>query len=89
MSILAGKIIDNDNTYVHIELFYIGCLVLSVLATALLWFMECRSFNYLFMSDKQRKQFEQTPEYFKLMKMEMPSHLKKEESGLENRGFDN
>ena len=89
MSVLAGKIIENDETYVNIELFYIGWLVLSILTTGLLWFLEWRSYKYLFMSDKQRKKFEQTPEYFKLMKMEMQSHLKKVESGLENRGFDN
>ena len=83
----AGTIEDIDNTYVNIEIFYIAWLVVAVLTTVLMWILDFRKNNYLFMSDKQRKEFEQTPEYYKSMNMEMPSHLRNE--GEENMGFEN
>ena len=70
IALLAGYIKDKDDTYVWLEIFFIAWLVAAILSTALLWVLDFRKYNYLFMSDKQRKVFETTPEYYKLMDME-------------------
>ena len=85
--VAAGAIKDIDDTYVYIEIFYIAWLAVAILTTVLMWILDFRKNNYLFMSDKQRKEFEKTPEYYKSMNMEMPSHLRNE--GEENMGFEN
>ena len=87
ISYAVGAILDIDDTYLYIEIFYIAWLAVSILTTLLMWILDYRKNNYLFMSDKQRKEFEQTPEYYKSMNMEMPSHLRNE--GEENMGFEN
>ena len=83
----VGAINDIDDTYKYAETFFIACLAMAILTTVLMWILDFRKNNYLFMSDKQRKEFEQTPEYYKSMNMEMPSHLRNE--GEENMGFEN
>ena len=82
----VGAINDIDDTYRYAEIFFIACLAMAILTTVLMWILDFRKNNYLFMSDKQRKEFEQTPEYYKSMNMEMPSHLRNE--GEENMGFE-
>ena len=86
ISYAVGAINDIDDTYVYIEIFYIAWLAVAILTTALMWILDFRKNNYLFMSDKQRKEFQQTPEYYKSMNMEIPSHLRNE--GEENMGFE-
>ena len=65
-----GPIKEADPTYLWFEIFFIGWLGMSILVTALMWFLDFKKSNYLFMSDKQRKVFETTPEYLKIMDME-------------------
>ena len=77
---------DGEKKFVHVEIFYIAWLALAILTTAVMWILDLRKNNYLFMSDKQRKEFEQTPEYYKSMNMVMPSHLRN--PGEENMGFE-
>ena len=86
ISYAVGAINDIDDTYVYIEIFYIAWLAVAILATVFMWILDFRENNYLFMSDKQRKEFEKTPEYYKSMNMEMHGNLRKE--GKENVGFD-
>ena len=68
----AGIIKGKDETYVWLEIFYIAWLVIAILTTALLWFLDYRQYNYLFMTEKEKKVFETTPEYYKMMRMDMP-----------------
>ena len=68
--LLVGPIKEADSTYVWFEIFFIGWLAFSILATALMWFLDFKKANYLFMSDKQRKVFETTPEYLQIMAIE-------------------
>ena len=82
----VGAIDDINDTYVYDEILYISWLAVAVIASVLLWILDYKRNNYLFMSDKQRKEFEQTPEYFKSMNMEVPSHLRND--GEENIGFE-
>ena len=86
ISYAVGAVNDIDDTYVYIEIFYIAWLAVAILATIIMWILDFRENNYLFMSDKQRKEFEKNPEYYKSMNMEMHSHLRSE--GKENVGFD-
>ena len=74
-SILAGVIKDVDDTYVWLEIFYIGWVTLALLTTSLMWFMDSRKNNYLFMSEKQRKIFMKTPEYFQYLHIDVPNEL--------------
>ena len=74
-SILAGVIKDVDETYVWLEIFYIGWVTLAVLTTSLMWFVDSRKNNYLFMSEKQRKIFMKTPEYFQYLHIDVPNEL--------------
>ena len=64
---------DADETYVMMELFFIAWMALSVLVTVFMWFMDYRRSNYLFINNAQRSIYETTPEYLKMMDMEMPS----------------
>ena len=82
----VGAIQDIDDTYVYIEILYIAWLAVAILTTVLMWILDYRKNNYLFMSDKQRKEFQQTPEYYKSMNMEIHGHLRGE--GKENVGFE-
>ena len=50
---------DFDDTYVYMEIFYIAWLAVAILATIIMWILDFRESNYLFMSDKQRKEFNQ------------------------------
>ena len=74
-SLLAGVIKDADETYVWLQIFYIGWVALAVLTTSLMWFVDSRKNNYLFMSAKQRKIFMKTPEYFLYLDIDVPSEL--------------
>ena len=86
ITLFAGYIKDADETYVWLEIFYIAWLGVSILATAMLAFTDFRKHNYLLMSDKQRKVFETTPEYFKAMQIDMPTTLTN--NGEINGGYD-
>ena len=68
----AGVIVDQDETYVWLEIFYIAWLIVAILITVLLWFLDYRQHNYLFMTEKEKKVFETTPEYYKMMRMDIP-----------------
>ena len=85
-SLLAGVVKDADETYVWLEIFYIGWATLAVLTTSLMWFVDARKNNYLFMSEKQRKIFMKTPEYFQYLQIEVPSEVIGE--GKVNLAFD-
>ena len=74
-SILAGVIKDADETYVWLEIFYIGWVTFAVVSTSLMWFVDARKNNYLFMSEKQRKIFVKTPEYFQYLHIDVPNEL--------------
>ena len=88
-SLLAGVIKDADETYVWLEIFYIGWVTLAVLTTSLMWFVDARKNNYLFMSEKQRKIFMKTPEYYEYLQIEVPSVLqRKRRTGEVNLAFD-
>ena len=86
ITLFAGYIKDADETYVWLEIFYIAWLGVSILATAMLAITDFRKHNYLLMSDKQRKVFEMTPEYFKAMQIDMPTTLTN--NGEINGGYD-
>ena len=68
----AGLIKGQDETYLWLEIFYIAWLVIAILTTGLLWFLDYRQHHYLFMSEKQKRVFETTPEYYEMMRMDMP-----------------
>ena len=72
IGVCAGKIKDQDETYVWLEIFYIAWLAIAIITTVLLWFLDYRQYNYLFMTEKEKKVFETTPEYYKMMRMDMP-----------------
>ena len=55
--LLAGLIKEADATYKGLEIFFISWSGISVLMTALVWFLDFKLSNYLFMSDKQRKEY--------------------------------
>ena len=74
-SILAGVIKDADETYLWLEIFYIGWVSLAVLTTSLMWFVDSKKNNYLFMSEKQREIFVRTPEYFQYLHINVPKEL--------------
>ena len=59
-------------TYIWMEILGVGCLGLSILATALMWLLDQKQSNYLLMSDKQRKVFliHSLPDYLKVIDME-------------------
>ena len=86
IALLAGVIKDADDTFVWLEIFYIAWLGLAILTTALMWVLDFRRHNYLFMSNKERKVFEKTPEYFKMMRIEMPRQSI--DKGTVNEGFE-
>ena len=67
---MVGVIVDVDDTYIWMEIFFMAWLGFSILITALMWFIDYRQTNYLFMNNKQRKVFETTPEYLKIMYIE-------------------
>ena len=73
ITLFAGYIKDADDTYVWLEIFYIAWLVISVLATGLMWGLDYRQFNYLSMTQQQKKAFETTTEYYKMMHMDIPN----------------
>ena len=77
ITLFAGYIKDADNTYIWLEIFYIVWLALAVLTTALMWILDFRKHNYLNMSEKQRKVFETTPEFYESMHMDMPDKTQK------------
>ena len=42
-----------------------------------MWILDFRKHNYLNMSEKQRKVFETTPEFYESMHMDMPDKTQK------------
>ena len=75
ISTFAGQLIDKDDTYFLVEIFYVAWLLVAVLTTALMWFLDFKRYNYLFMTEKQKKVFEATPEYYKMMCLDVPKEL--------------
>merc|ERR1712018_144698 len=82
-SYIAGVIQEADETYVWLEVFFIGWLSLAILTTAVMWFTDFRKSNYLFMSEKNRQKFVKTKAYFDFLHIDMPSEL----TGELNEGF--
>jgi hypothetical protein len=74
ITLFAGYIKDADETYLWLEIFYIAWLATSVLATGLMWGLDYRQYNYLSMTQPQKKVFETTPEYYKMVHMDMPNY---------------
>ena len=58
---------DDEPRYFWQTKFYIPWVSLSVVFTALMWFLDYRQSNYLGISERQRKTFVKTPEYFKYL----------------------
>ena len=80
ITLFAGYIKDSDETYVWLEIFYIAWLAIAVLATGLMWWLDYRQYNYLSMTQQQKKVFETTTEYYKMMHMDIANyHIDKAE----------
>ena len=47
---------------------------MAVLATGLMWGLDYRQYNYLSMTQQQKKVFETTTEYYKMMHIDMPNY---------------
>ena len=57
--------------YFWLEIFFIGCLCLSITASVVMWVLDYLDANYLNMTASQRALFEQTPKYKRMMDIEI------------------
>ena len=70
IALLVGVIADTFG-YFWLEVFFIGCLCLSITASAVMWVIDYLDANYLNMTASQRRLFEQTPKYKRMMDIEI------------------
>ena len=81
ISLLVGFIVDALG-YFWLEIFFIGCLCLSITASVVMWVLDYLDANYLNMTASQRALFEQTPKYKRMMDIEilLPDEGEEEQS---------
>ena len=68
----VGDITDKYG-YFWLEVFMMSCLCVAICTSALMWMLDYRDSNYLNMTINQRKLFETTTKYKKMMDMEITS----------------
>ena len=70
ISLAVGKITDSYG-YFWLEVFMMSCLCVAICTSVLMWMLDYRDSNYLNMTINQRKNFETTTKYKKMMDMEI------------------
>ena len=78
ISLLVGVITDKLG-YFWLEVFFMGCLCLSIITSIVMWLLDYLNENYLNMTAIQRRLFEETPKYKRMMDIEIPSSHEGEE----------
>ena len=81
ISLLVGVITDNLG-YFWLEVFFMGCLCLSIITSIVMWLLDYLNENYLNMTATQRRLFEETQKYKRMMDIAIPSSPEGEEGPL-------
>ena len=66
IALAAGEITD-DYGYFWLEIFFMGWLCVAIITSVLMWLLDYRDENYLNMTINQRKMFETTEKYKRMM----------------------
>ena len=70
IALLVGVITDNFG-YFWLEVFFMGCLCLAIIASVVMWVLDYKDENYLNMTISERKSFETTAKYKIMMDAEI------------------